>query len=99
MAKMYYNGDTNAEFLNGKKVAVIGYGSQGHAHALNLKESGVNVSSVFVQGKSWDKAVEDGFEVYSVGEATAKADVVMILLPDEQQAKVYKEEIEPNLNR
>ena len=80
MAKMYYNGDANAEFLNGKTVAVIGYGSQGHAHSQNMKESGVNVIIGLRKGKSWDKAVEDGFEVYSVAEATAKADVVMILI-------------------
>ncbi|MEQ2526915.1 ketol-acid reductoisomerase [Robertmurraya yapensis] len=97
MAKMYYNGDANEQYLNGKKVAVIGYGSQGHAHALNMRDSGVNVVVGLRQGKSWDKAVEDGLEVYSVGEATAQADVVMILLPDELQPKVYKEEIEPNL--
>lgn len=97
MAKMYYNGDANQSYLNGKTVAVIGYGSQGHAHAQNMRESGVHVVIGLRQGKSWDKAVEDGFEVYSVGEATAKSDVVMILLPDELQPKVYKEEIEPNL--
>ncbi|WP_394233145.1 ketol-acid reductoisomerase [Niallia oryzisoli] len=97
MAKMYYNGDANAEFLNGKTVAVIGFGSQGHAHSQNMRESGVNCIIGLRKGKSWDKAVEAGFEVYSVAEATAKADVVMILLPDEQQSKVYKEEIEPNL--
>ncbi|MFE8703404.1 ketol-acid reductoisomerase [Cytobacillus sp. FJAT-54145] len=97
MAKMYYNGDANENYLNGKKVAVIGYGSQGHAHALNMKESGVDVVVGLRKGKSWDKAVNDGLEVYSVGEATAQADVVMILLPDEMQPKVYKEEIEPNL--
>ncbi|WP_449619979.1 ketol-acid reductoisomerase [Robertmurraya sp. Marseille-Q9965] len=97
MAKMYYNGDANEQYLNGKKVAVIGYGSQGHAHALNMRDSGVNVVVGLRQGKSWDKALEDGLEVYSVGEATAQADVVMILLPDELQPKVYKEEIEPNL--
>ncbi|WP_066292716.1 ketol-acid reductoisomerase [Bacillus sp. FJAT-29937] len=97
MAKMYYNGDANAAYLNGKKVAVIGYGSQGHAHAQNMRDSGVEVVIGLRQGKSWDKAVEDGFQVYSVGEATAQADIVMILLPDEQQTKVYKEEIQPNL--
>ncbi|KAB2338752.1 ketol-acid reductoisomerase [Cytobacillus depressus] len=97
MAKMYYNGDANAAYLNGKKVAVIGYGSQGHAHAQNMRDSGVEVVIGLRKGKSWDKAAEDGFQVYSVGEATAQADVVMILLPDEQQTKVYKEEIEPNL--
>ena len=98
MAKMYYNGDANEAYLQGKTVAVIGYGSQGHAHALNMKESGVNVVIGLRQGKSWDKAVEDGFAVYPVGEATAKADVVMILLPDEMQPKVYNEEIKPNLS-
>lgn len=97
MAKMYYNGDANPEYLKGKTVAVIGYGSQGHAHALNMRDSGVNVIIGLRKGKSWEKAVEDGFEVYTVGEATAKADVVMILLPDEIQPKVWKEEIEPNI--
>jgi len=97
MAKMYYNGDASLGYFEGKTVAVIGYGSQGHAHALNMKDSGVNVIIGLRQGKSWDKATEDGFDVYSVGEATAKADVVMILLPDEQQTKVYNEEIKPNL--
>jgi len=97
MAKMYYNGDASLGYFEGKTVAVIGYGSQGHAHALNMKDSRVNVIIGLRQGKSWDKAAEDGFDVYSVGEATAKADVVMILLPDEQQTKVYNEEIKPNL--
>ena len=71
MAKMYYNGDANPEFLNGKTVAVVGYGSQGHAHSLNMKESGVNVIIGLRKGRSWDRAVEAGFEVYSVGEATS----------------------------
>lgn len=97
MAKMYYNGDANPQYLQGKTVAIIGYGSQGHAHSQNLRESGVNVIIGLRQGRSWDKAVEDGFEVYPVSEATAKADVVMILLPDERQTEVYKNEIEPNL--
>lgn len=97
MAKMYYNGDANPDYLQGKKVAVIGYGSQGHAHTLNMRDSGVDVVVGLRKGKSWDKAVEDGLSVYSVGEATAMADVIMILLPDELQPKVWKEEIEPNL--
>ncbi|AYV67379.1 ketol-acid reductoisomerase [Niallia circulans] len=97
MAKMYYNGDANLGYFNGKTVAVIGYGSQGHAHALNMKDSGVSVIIGLRKGNSWNKAVEDGFDVFPVGEATAKADIVMILLPDELQTKVYNEEIKPNL--
>lgn len=97
MAKMYYNGDANPQYLQGKKVAVIGYGSQGHAHSQNLRDSGVEVVIGLRPGGSWDKAVEDGFQVFTVGEATAQADVVMILLPDELQPTVYKNEIEPNL--
>jgi len=97
MAKMYYNGDANPQYLQGKKVAVIGYGSQGHAHSQNLRDSGVEVVIGLRPGGSWNKAVEDGFQVYTVGEATAQADVVMILLPDELQPTVYKNEIEPNL--
>ena len=97
MAKMYYNGDANQQYFTGKTVAVIGYGSQGHAHAQNLRDSGVEVVIGLRQGGSWDKAVQDGFKVLSVGEATAQADVVMILLPDEQQTAVYNSEIAPNL--
>lgn len=97
MAKMYYNGDANEAYFNGKKVAVVGYGSQGHAHAQNLRDSGVEVVVALRKGKSWDKAEQDGFEVKTVSEAVAQADVVMILLPDELQPAVYKNEIEPNL--
>lgn len=97
MAKVYYNGDVQEDLLQGKTVAIIGYGSQGHAHALNLRDSGVNVIIGLRQGKSWDQAKEDGFEVFAVKEAVEKADVIMILLPDEFQPKVYKEEIEPGL--
>ncbi|RXI98457.1 ketol-acid reductoisomerase [Anaerobacillus alkaliphilus] len=97
MAKVYYNGDVNETVLQGKKVAVIGYGSQGHAHALNLKESGVDVVVGLRKGGSWDKAVADGQTVLSVNDASALADVIMVLLPDEYQPKIYKEEIEPNL--
>lgn len=97
MAKVYYNGDVNEGFLNEKTVAVIGYGSQGHAHAQNLKESGVDVIVGLRQGKSWEKAKEDGFNVYSVQEAAEKAEVIMVLLPDEQQPDVYKESIEKEL--
>lgn len=97
MAKVLYNQNISEEVLQSKKIAVIGYGSQGHAHALNLKESGFDVVVGLRKGKSWDKAVEDGVEVRSVAEATAAADVVMVLLPDEQQPKVYEESIKDNL--
>lgn len=97
MAKVYYNGDINEGVLQGKTVAIIGYGSQGHAHSQNLRESGVNVVVGLRPGKSWDQAVNDGFEVLSVREAAAKGDLIMILLPDENQPKVYKESIEPEL--
>lgn len=97
MAKVYYNGDVNEQVLQGKTVAIIGYGSQGHAHAQNLRESGVDVVVGLRPGKSWDKATEDGFDVHSVQEASAKADVIMILLPDEHQPSIYKDSIEPEL--
>ncbi|OCA83260.1 ketol-acid reductoisomerase [Bacillus sp. FJAT-27225] len=97
MAKVLYNQDILEEVLKSKKIAVIGYGSQGHAHALNLKESGFDVVVGVRPGKSWNKAQEDGLDVRPVGEATAQADVVMVLLPDEQQPKVYEESIKDNL--
>ena len=97
-AKIYYQEDCNLALLSGKTVAIIGYGSQGHAHALNLKESGVNVIIGLYEGsKSWKKAEEQGFTVYTSAEAAAKADIIMILINDELQAKLYKESIEPNL--
>lgn len=84
--------------LEGKTIAVIGYGSQGHAHALNLKESGCNVIVGLYEGsRSWKKAEEQGFEVYTAAEASKKADVIMILINDEKQAAMYKESIAPNL--
>lgn len=98
MAKMFYEKDTNLDLLKGKKVAVIGYGSQGHAHALNLHESGVDVVVGLYEGsKSWDRVKEAGLEVTTVAQATRVADIVMVLLPDEKAAKVYKEEIAANL--
>lgn len=97
MAKMYYNDDVSMGYLEGKTVAIIGYGSQGHAQAQNLRDSGINVIIGLRKGKSWDQAVEDGFDVFSVREAAAKADVIMILLPDEIQARVYRDEIEEGL--
>lgn len=96
-AKVYYDSDADMSILNGKTVAVIGYGSQGHAHALNLKESGVNVVVGLRKGKSWNAAESDGFTVLTVEEAAEKGDIVMILVNDEYQAAVYKEQIEPHL--
>ncbi len=99
MAKMYYSEDCNLALLEGKTVAVVGYGSQGHAHAQNLRDSGVNVIIGLYEGsKSAVKAKEDGFEVYNTGDAVKKADLVMILVNDEKQAALYKKDIAPNLS-
>ena len=96
--KIYYQEDCNLSMLEGKTIAVIGYGSQGHAHALNAKESGCNVIIGLYEGsKSWAKAVAQGFEVYTAAEAAKMADVIMILINDEKQAAMYKKDIEPNL--
>ena len=96
--RIFYEADCDISKLDGKTVAIIGYGSQGHAHALNLKESGVNVIVGLYEGsKSWKKAEEQGMEVYTAAEAAKKADIIMILINDEKQAKLYKESIEPNL--
>lgn len=98
MAKTYYDQDVNWEVMSGKTVAVIGYGSQGHAHALNLKESGVNVIIGLYEGSRSKKVAEaHGLKVYPVAEAVKQADITMILIPDEKQADVYKAEIAPNL--
>ena len=98
MVKMYYEKDCNLDALNGKTIAIVGYGSQGHAHALNLRDSGCKVIvGLRKGGKSWPVAEKDGFEVYTVAEAAKKADIVMILINDEVQAAVYKSEIAPNL--
>ena len=95
---VYYDKDCNIELIKSKKVAMIGFGSQGHAHAENLRDSGVEVVvGLRKDGSSWKKAVAKGFSVKTVSEATAEADVVMILLPDENQAEIYKNEIKPNL--
>ena len=99
MARMYYDQDANLDLLAGKTVAIIGYGSQGHAHALNLKESGVNVVvGLYAGSKSAKKAEESGLKVLTVAEASKVADWIMILLPDEVQKTIYKAEIEPNLS-
>ena len=97
-ARMFYNEDCNLGLLNGKTIAVIGYGSQGHAHAENLKDSGMDVIVGLYEGsKSWPKAEKQGFKVYTAAEAAKRADVIMILINDELQADMYKKDIEPNL--
>ena len=97
-ARIFYEHDCNVSLLEGKKIAIIGYGSQGHAHALNLKESGCDVIVGLYEGsKSWKRAEEQGFKVYTAAEAAKQADIIMILINDELQAKLYKESIEPNL--
>ena len=98
MANIYYQEDCNLSLLEGKTIAVIGYGSQGHAHALNAKESGCHVIIGLYEGsRSWAKAEAQGFEVYTAAEAAKKADIFMILINDELQAAMYKKDIEPNL--
>ncbi|RLL46765.1 ketol-acid reductoisomerase [Oceanobacillus piezotolerans] len=97
MAKVLYENDIQKEVLQNKKIAIIGYGSQGHAHAKNLRDSGYDVVVGLRPGKSQQQAVEDGFEAYTVAEAVSTADVVMVLLPDERQPQVYEESIKPNL--
>lgn len=98
MVKMYYDKDANWEMLNGKTIAIIGYGSQGHAHALNLKESGAKVIVGLYEGsKSWAKAEAAGLTVMTAADAAKAADVVMMLIPDEKQAATYKKDIAPNL--
>ncbi|NJN11342.1 MAG: ketol-acid reductoisomerase [Richelia sp. RM1_1_1] len=98
MARMYYDSDANLDLLAGKTIAIIGFGSQGHAHALNLKDSGMNVIvGLYPGSKSATKAEAGGLTVKSVADAAKAADFIMILLPDEVQKTVYKQEIEPNL--
>lgn len=98
MAKMYYEKDCDLNQLNGKKIAIIGYGSQGHAHAQNLRDSGCDVIvGLRKGGKSWPVAEKDGFQVYTVPEAAKLADIIMILINDENQADMYKQDIAPYL--
>lgn len=97
-ARMFYESDCNLDYLSGKKIAVIGYGSQGHAHALNLKDSGCDVIVGLYEGsKSAKKAEAQGLKVYTTAEAVKQADIIMFLINDELQADVYKKDIEPNL--
>ena len=97
MAKMYYEKDCDISVLGGKKIAIVGYGSQGHAHAQNLRDSGCEVIIGLRPGNSWNKATEDGFTVMTVADATKAADIIMILVNDERAADLYKESIAPNL--
>ncbi|WJH35084.1 ketol-acid reductoisomerase [Paenibacillus aurantius] len=96
---MFYEKDADFGVLQGKTIAVIGYGSQGHAQAQNLRDSGLNVIIGLREGKSFEQAKNDGFEVLPVSEAASRADIVQILMPDETQAKVYNEEIAGNLKK
>jgi ketol-acid reductoisomerase len=97
-AKVYYEQDADLNVLRGKRVAVIGYGSQGHAQAQNLRDSGVPVVVGLYKGsRSWDQAAADGLEVAVVPQAAASADIIQILIPDELQGRVYREEIQPHL--
>ena len=98
--KVYYDKDADLSLVKGKRVAIVGYGSQGHAHALNLKESGVKVTvGARKGGPSWTKAANAALEVKEVGDAVKDADVVMILLPDENHPDVYRQSIEPNIKQ
>ncbi len=98
MAKIYYQQDCNLSLLKDKTVAIVGYGSQGHAHALNLHESGVDVIVALYEGsKSWARAEKAGLKVMTTAEAAKAADIIMILINDERQADMYKKDIEPNL--
>ena len=100
-AKVFYQEDCDLTLLYGKTIAVIGYGSQGHAHALNAKESlGDNarvIIGLYEGSRSWAKAEAQGFEVFTAAEAAKQADIIMILINDEKQAAMYKQDIEPNL--
>ena len=97
-SKIYYQEDCNLSLLEGKTIAIIGYGSQGHAHAQNLKDSGCDVIVGLYEGsRSWAKAEAQGFKVYTAAEAAKRADIIMILINDEKQADMYKNDIEPNL--
>jgi ketol-acid reductoisomerase len=98
--KVYYDKDADLSLVKGKKVAIVGYGSQGHAHSLNLKDSGVNVTvALRKDGASWNKAAASGLAVKEIGAAVKDADIVMVLLPDENHAEVYRSAIEPNIKQ
>jgi ketol-acid reductoisomerase len=97
--KIYYDQDADTALLKGKKVAIIGYGSQGHAHALNLLDSGIDVAIGLREGRSWEKAVRAGIKVMPVADAVKMADVIMVLTPDEAGGDLYSSEIAPNIKK
>ena len=98
--KVYYDKDADLSLIKGKKVTIVGYGSQGHAHALNLHDSGMKVTvGLRKSGASWDKAKKAGLKVLEVGEAVKSADFVMMLMPDEHIAETYIKEVEPNIKK
>lgn len=100
MANIYYEKDADTKYLKDKTIAIIGYGSQGHAHALNLKDSGQKVVvGLYAGSRSAEKARKAGLEVLSVGEASKRSDIIMLLLPDTKQAEVYEKEVLPNLEK
>src|SRR5438128_11122295 len=100
MMKIYYDKDADLSLIKGKKVTIVGYGSQGHAHAQNLNDSGVKVTvGLRKDGASWDKAKKAGLKVAEVAEAVTGADFVMMLMPDEHIAAVYRDEIEPRIKK
>src|SRR2546422_7726595 len=100
MAVIHYDSDASLEPVRGRKVAIVGYGSQGHAHALNLRDSGVDVRvGLHAASKSRDKAQRAGLRVLSVADAAREADLIMVLAPDEQQKKIYENEIAPALTK
>lgn len=99
MITVYYDKDANLDVLNGKKICIMGYGSQGHAHANNLRDSGMDVIVGLRKGGSWSKAEAAGFTVMTPAEAAKIADIIMVLLPDEHQGKTYREEIGPNMKK
>src|ERR1041385_2014878 len=99
MAEIYYDDDADLSLIQGKQVAVIGYGSQGHAHALNLRDSGIDVRVGLREGsKSKSKAESAGLRGLSTADASAEADLIMVLLPDTDQAEIYDRDIKPNLS-
>ena len=97
MARLFYDQDADLSVINNKTIAVIGYGSQGHAHALSLRDSGLNVIVGLREGPSWENAIKDGFEPRTVVQASSEADIIMMLVNDELQAQLFNKFIAPNL--